>query len=158
MQYHYFHFPAENIDFGVALYIEPDATAIDSICLDIVNKWYDKVRPRTKIVEYKEVCGITMPDTIRGYGYTYTVCLESVSSVRFFPSRLVGLQHKYYITNQISLTKYDYSVDGSRIAIASVDESEVHTIAHEGVSVIVYEVSFEDLLQIAVDGPMKFFR
>ena len=157
-KYHYFHFPTENLDFGVALYIRPYAPAIESICSDIVNKWYDKIRPRSKIVEYKEVCGIVVPASIRGVDYSYDIKLESVKSVTFYPSRLTGLQYRHNVTNRINLMKYDYSVAGSHFDITTSYESKVDVVAHEGVCVVVYEVSFEDLIQIAVDGPMKFFR
>jgi len=157
-KYHYFHFPTENLNFGVALYIQPYAPDIESICLDIVNRWYDKIRPRTKIVTYKEVCGIVVPGTVRGSDYTYDVKLESVKSVSFYPSRFTGLQHRYNVSNRISSTDYDYSVMGSVIKISSSDESSIDMVAHEGACVVVYEVSFEELIQIAVDGPMKFFR
>lgn len=153
---HYLHFTADNENFGVSVDFMEEEREIDMNCREIIRLWWCERRHPFKTVDYKEVCGAKVVSKISSQPIFKEIKANEPKAVRFYPSTRTGIGYSYRVSYSYSCVEYDYTVNG--IDYSATKSMKELTGETSDIFVVVYEVTHDDLLKIAAQGPMKFFR
>ena len=150
----YIHFPTDNLNFGISV---PEGSNKFGLAESIVHRWYGSRFNFDKIVNYHNVCGIKVPHTTYTPLGDFKLELKSERSVKP-ASGHDGVRYSYRVLVEYRAVEYTHTYLNSNLECVKKSDEVMYRDAYPyDISVTAYTVTDDDLINICLQGPHKFF-